>query len=601
MASSNPFRKSAAIAVDTATFPDPTSSAAARFPALDSFETASTPPPPTSFQQADTSATDQKSKVTKKVRVLSPPPLSPDSPQWAVTAPSLAQHAGNQRNENDPFDATSTDNKDREMVAAAASGQAPIGGQAAGNPFSKLPRDLDSPVAEQKLEQERKEEGHALKAANTVKRSFDVNSFKRLLMTGNSDSDSVVAQSERSAMDHPSMFRKLSQDAARDASDLSNEVQEISLMSQDASDSPEYDIGQESISDSSASAQVSLKSNKTPPPPPSSRHGRSIKLNMVGGPLPPEALAILSPSDTNKPLPPAPTRRSLEEEVESPFDHEASDKVPEAETEADVGVTSAELPAAGRKTVPTPPPRRGHARAESKANASQQFPQNDENLSRSSSMRSRPEHKRQDSQAAAPPPPPRRSHGSKPSTQIPSGVASSFTSLSQASSSPAPSLDIDTSTASTPSQLRQASTLDLTPTRDGHHQPAMSKSWAPPPPPARNTSVRRPASIRSVDSSSRRVSFEAKPHNQMAPPPPPRRQRGSSKGSVDGPRRTSLDGAGKAGTSQVAEEEPESVTATVGSGPTSPQPTNEPGKSSDILADLDALQREVDALRGKLG
>jgi len=87
----------------------------------------------------------------------------------------------------------------------------------------------------------------------------------------------------------------------------------------------------------------------------------------------------------------------------------------------------------------------------------------------------------------------------------------------------------------------------------------------------------------------------------MAPPPPPRRQRGSSKGSVDGPRRTSLDGAGKAGTGQVAEEVPEEVTATAGSGPTSPQPTNEPGKSIDILADLDALQREVDALRGKLG
>lgn len=598
MASSNPFRKSAAIAVNTATFPDSTSSAAARFPALDSFETA-TPPPPTSFQQADTSATDQKSKITKKVRVLSPPPLSPDSLQWAVTAPSLAQYAGNQRNENDPFDAISTDDSDREMVAASASGQAPIGGQAAGNPFSKTLRDLDSPVAEQKLEQERKEEGHALKAANTVKRSLDVNSFKRLLMTGNSDSDAAVAQSERNAKDRPSMFRKLSQDAPKDASDLSNEVQEISLISQDASDSPEDDIGQESVSDSSASAQVSLKNNKKPPPPPSSRHGKSIKLNLLGGQVPSEALAILSPSDMNKPLPPAPTRRSLEEEVESPFDHEAAGKVPEAE--ADVGVTSPEPPVAGRKAVPAPPPRRGHARAESKANASQQFPQNDENLSRSSSRRSRPEHKRQDSQAAAPPPPPRRSHGSKPSTQIPSGVASSFTDLSQSSSSPAPSLDIDMSTTSTPSQLRQASTLDLTPPRDGHHQPATPKSWAPPPPPARNTSVRRPASIRSVDSSSRRVSFEAKPHNQMAPPPPPRRQRGSSKGSVDGPRRTSFDGAGRAGTSQLAEEEPEEVTATAGSGPTSPQPTNEPGKSIDILADLDALQREVDALRGKLG
>jgi hypothetical protein len=87
----------------------------------------------------------------------------------------------------------------------------------------------------------------------------------------------------------------------------------------------------------------------------------------------------------------------------------------------------------------------------------------------------------------------------------------------------------------------------------------------------------------------------------MAPPPPPRRQRGSSKGSVDGPRRTSLDSVGRAGSSQVPEEEPDAVSATMGSDPTSPQSTNEPGKSFDILADLDALQREVDALRGKLG
>ncbi|KAL4727617.1 hypothetical protein ACLX1H_004300 [Fusarium chlamydosporum] len=592
MASSNPFRKSVAITVDTATFPYSTSSAAARFPALDSFETASTPPPPTSFQQADNPATDHKSKVTKKVRVLSPPPLSPDSPEWTFTTPSFAQHAANQQNENDPFDATSTDDSDREMVAVAARGQASTGGQGAGNLFSQTLRELDSPVAEQKLEQERKEEGHALKAANTAKRSLDVNSFKRLLMTGNSDSDKASAQSDPGIKNRPSVFRKLSQEAPKGTSNLSNKTQEISLISRDASDTPEDDLAQESVSDSSASAQVSSKSSKKPPPPPSSRHGKSIKLDLSGNQPPPEALATLLPSDMNKPLPPAPVRKSLEVEGESPFDREAAGKVPEAD--ADVGVASPEPSGTGRKAVPAPPPppRRGHARAESKANASQQFPQNDENLSRSSSMRSRPEHKRQDSQVGAPPPPPRRSHSSKHSIQLSAGVTSSFTDLSQSSSSPAPSLDVDMSMTSTPSQLRQTSTLDLTPPRDGHHQSSTPKPWAPPPPPARNTSVRRPASIRSVESSSRRVSFEAKPHNQMAPPPPPRRQRGSSRGSVDGPRRTSFDSIGMAGSSQVTEEEPDAVAATIVSGPTSPLPTKEPGKSIDILADLDALQRE---------
>ncbi|ENH72892.1 hypothetical protein FOC1_g10009631 [Fusarium oxysporum f. sp. cubense race 1] len=580
MASSNPFRKSAAITVDSASFPNSTSSAASRFPALDQIETASTPPPPTSFQQAGSSTIDSKSNITKKVRVLSPPPLSPDSPEWAFAAPSIAQQTANQRNEDDPFDATSTDDSDREMVAAAARGYAPNGGQGIGNPFSKTLRSVDSPVAEQKLEHERKEEGHALKAANTTRRSLDVNAFKRLLMTGNTE----------------------------DISPPENALQEASLISEQASDTPEDDIDQENVSDSSASAQLSSKNSKKPPPPPSSRHGKSIKLDLVGQ-ASREPLATLS-SDMNKPLPPAPVRRSMEEGGESPFDREAAGKVPEAE--GDVGLASPEPSGGSRKAVPAPPPRRGHARGESKVYASglgltqQQFVHNEENLSRSSSMRSRPEHNRRDSHAAAPPPPPPRSHHtSRQSTQIPSGVTSSLTDLSQSSSSPAPSLDVDMSTTSTPSQLRQSSTFELTPLRDtqsGTHQPVTTtKSWAPPPPPARNISVRRPASIRSVDSSSRRISFEAKPHNQMAPPPPPRRQRGSSRGSVDGPRRTSLDGVGKAGSSQVAEEEPDNVAATVGSGPTSPQSANEPGKSVDILADLDALQREVDALRGKLG
>ncbi|KAI1052091.1 hypothetical protein LB506_003528 [Fusarium annulatum] len=618
MASSNPFRKSAAITVDSASFLNSTSSAAARFPALDQIETAPTPPPPTSFQQVGSSTIDSKSKITKKVRVLSPPPLSPDSPEWAFAAPSIAQQTANQQNEDDPFDATSTDDSDREMVAAAVHNYAPNGGQGIGNPFSKTLRSVDSPVAEQKLEHERKEEGQALKAANTARRSLDVNSFKRLLMTGNTESDKSSPPKIRQSMpppakntkDRPSVFRRISHDDSKDISAPENALQEASLISEEASDTPEDDIDQENVSDSSTSAQLSTKNSKRPPPPPSSRHGKSIKLDLVGQ-ASREPLATLS-SDMNKPLPPAPVRRSMEEGGDSPFDREAAGKVPDAE--GDMGSASPEPSGGSRKAVPAPPPRRGHARGESKAYASglgltqQQFVHNEENLSRSSSMRSRPEHNRRDSHAAAPPPPPpppRSHHTSRQSTQIPLGVASSLTDLSQSSSSPAPSLDVDMSTTSTPSQLRQSSTVELTPPRDtqsGTHQPVTTtKSWAPPPPPARNTSVRRPASIRSVDSSSRRISFEAKPHNQMAPPPPPRRQRGSSRGSVDGPRRTSLDGVGKAGSSQVAEEEPDNVAATVGSGPTSPQSANEPGKSVDILADLDALQREVDALRGKLG
>ncbi|KAF4974276.1 hypothetical protein FZEAL_8798 [Fusarium zealandicum] len=611
MASSNPFRKR------TATEPTTTPPATVRFPALESIETAPTPPPPTSFQQADTSTADSKSKTTKKVRVLSPPPLSPDSPRWLASTPSFAEHAAGQQQEIDPFDAISADDSDREIVSATAHNQPRVGTQVSGNPFSKTLRDVESPEAEEKLEMERKEEGNALKAANTARKSLDVSSFKRLLMTGTSGSDKPSTPSRnrqsmpppaRTINDSSSVSLASTQDSSKGALTPGSEQQEVSLMTQEASDTPEDDLGPGDLSDSSTS--IHMGKGKKPPPPPSSRHGKSIKLDLVGGQAP-EALATMSPSDMNKPLPPAPARMSFEDGSESPFDREAAGKIPEVEASMDSEPPNP--PGSSRKAVPAPPPRRGHARGESKVNATgnsglgQQGLRlhDDENLSRSSSLRSRPEHTRHDSHGPAPPPPPRRSHqNSRQSSQIPPSVAASFGSnLSQ---SPAASSGLDVSRISTPTP--HAPSLEQTAHRDaqpGGHQPGPAKTWAPPPPPARNTSVRRPASLRSVESASRRVSFEAKPHSGSAPPPPPpppRRQRGSSRGSIDGPPgRTSIDGVAGAESSPLTEEECDDKATTVTGGPASPRSAKDAGKSTNILADLDALQREVDALRGKMG
>lgn len=62
-----------------------------------------------------------------------------------------------------------------------------------------------------------------------------------------------------------------------------------------------------------------------------------------------------------------------------------------------------------------------------------------------------------------------------------------------------------------------------------------------------------------------------------------------------------MEGVAKTRSSQVPEEEPDDAAATISAGPTSPQSATDAGKGANILADLDALQREVDALRGKLG
>ncbi|KAF7550396.1 hypothetical protein G7Z17_g5731 [Cylindrodendrum hubeiense] len=600
MASSNPFRKkSAPTATTTAYIPATTSPSAARFPPLDAIET--------SFGLTDTSVVDKKSKPVKKVRVLSPPPISPDSPEWPFTAPLTTSGPGHP-GDNDPFDAASSDDSDREIVSTAAPPPPKIGSRVPANPFSKTLRDLEKVKTDHKPKQDRHEEGNTLKAAHTARRSLDVNSFKRLLMTGSSGSGTLstpsrtqhlMPGSQKSAADSSSVSLSSTYDGSKDGLTPGSEIHEVSLISRDTSDTPDDDLDTGSLSDSSVSARMGR--DKKPPPPPSSRHGKSIKLELKAEDGSPDALGPKSPSDINKPLPPAPHRKSSDDDAESPFDRESVGKIPEADTHA-----SQTTPGGGRKTGPAPPPRRGHARAESKAYTTtiskegQILPKahDDETPSRSSSIRSKTERTRLDPHSPIPPPPPRRSyHGSRPSTQVPPAVAATIgAAMSQTPTSSDPHLESDRPAAPTP-----ATSIEPVPPRDA--QLGNYKVSAPPPPPARNVSVRRPASVRSMDSNSRRTSAEAKPHSGgIAPPPPPRRQRGSSRGSMDAPyRRTSIDGVPR--TEQKLLEEGDAValgSAGANPDPASPQSAGVPGKGVNILADLDALQREVDALRGKL-
>ncbi|KPM38426.1 hypothetical protein AK830_g8122 [Neonectria ditissima] len=600
MASSNPFRKkSASTATTTASIPALSSPAAVRFPALDAVDTSLTFPDP--------SVVDKKSKPMKKVRVLSPPPLSPDYPEWPYTAPPLTISGSGQLGDNDPFDAASSDDSDREIVPIAAPPPPNTGSRVPANPFSKTLRDLETVKTSHKPEREWREEGDTLKAANTARRSLDVNSFKRLLMTGNSgtgarSTPSRMQQlrpgSQKSIADSSSVSLSSNYDDPKNGLTPSSEIHEVSLISRDTSDTPDDDGDQGSFSDSSTSLRISR--DKKPPPPPSSRHGKSIQLELKRDDGSPDALGPKSPSDINKPLPPAP-RMSFEDDADSPFDREAVGKVPEADVHTIHQIT----PGSGKKSVPAPPPRRGHARAESKAYSmsmskeGQSFPRlhDDETPSRSSSIRSRAERNPHDPHTPIPPPPPRRSHhGSRPSTQIPSPVAASIGAAVTQINSPS-DLYSDPDRSVVPISATSLEPVSTRETQLGNY-----KVSAPPPPPARNASVRRPASLRSVDSSSRRTSAEPKPHSGIAPPPPPRRQRGSSKGSMDGPyRRISVDGAPKAKQRLIEQGNAEALdSADTNPGPASPESATSPGKSNYILADLDALQREVDALRGKL-
>ncbi|CAK7199818.1 hypothetical protein SEUCBS139899_002504 [Sporothrix eucalyptigena] len=229
----------------------------------------------------------------------------------------------------------------------------------------------------------------------------------------------------------------------------------------------------------------------------------------------------------------------------------------------------------------------------------------------------------------APPPPRRAHHAPRPSMTSFAAPASS--------SSPSGIPDSDrlpgaggsgvhlpgSGTASAPNLLTPHSASN---SGSSTPVPIPGRLAKPAPPPARNTSVRhkegrpgalavaatenssssgRPSSVVSVDAISRRVGG-----SQMAPPPPPpTRQRGSSRGSMDAPAHLASPSATALSTPrQVSSESvrrPGSAANTSQSlapadeSDEPAEPAENSGMADHILADLDALRREVDALRGQ--
>lgn len=577
MSASNPFRKKAPGAIDTARTGSPKSSMRSK---------------------ESVAGGDRKNKPVKQVRVLSPPPLSPDSPEWPldVQAP-LSKESSSEYNQpwsyqsyssSDPFDGAVTDESDRDSTATppprpAASTQEsdkPTGNVPA-NPFSKTLQDLEG---SSDLEKEQRMEGEVLKAANANRKSLNVDSFKKLLMTGTADDDVPHGSRERddvSDMKTPEFGS--SQASTTSKPDMSDE----SPSSPTSSES--QDVREESHMPSSNPLVQQMSNDKKapPPPPPSSRHGRSLKQSSAKN----EQVDEVSNVGSNKPLPPAPVRRSLDDEM-SPFDHEAAGKAPE--TDADfIPMTNNEQSAtsSSKKSAPAPPPPRGHARADTKTNipisapGHEQTTQKSQDAAADSSVRSsldegqvnQPDGARPTGHAPAPPPPPRRPHAQP--------KQSSQTSSPSVSSSSVARTSIDQ--AASHHRGSATSTTHSTPTpQESHIAQHVKSSAAPRPPPARNSSARRPASIQSFEAVSQRTSSEGRQRDsiQPPPPPPPRNRGGSPRGD---PR-----ARGSSGASDTKKAQAQALALT--------QESTLPSKGNDILADLDALQREVDALRGSI-
>ncbi|KAI1487012.1 hypothetical protein F5X96DRAFT_180112 [Biscogniauxia mediterranea] len=597
-------------------------------------------------------------KIVKKVRVQSPPPSSPEDSVPVTRFPprdsdddddddddedngyrdegddsssddSNDDVRGGLRGDVDPFNTTPPGTRNKAVVGP------PLPRAPPPNPFSRTLQDV---APGQDIHEP---------SMGTTKGSLDVNSFKQLLLTGHAETPGQDPKPETggkpvvSPTTKPPSAGNHDGASSTDTSSISRQsvlepTQETPRTSHETS---EPDEDRRGVLPSSPLANVQSTSGRKKPPPPSSRHGKLIKIELgtdstaaaTRNTTPPKPLDTSSrrsssygntpqsspplPKDVNKPLPQPPFRPPADEDVDSPFDREAAGKVPETFTNLQSNSSSltppvtivrnrSESQGSAQLRKPVAPPPRRHGRSDSRA-PSINTVNTDDDPPRSSldSDRSRPDSLRGNikpdkSQSAPIPPPPRRpQHGRQ---------GSSFANPTRGTSSPRPVTSPvlggrDDIVARTPLnlagggvQMENPSALaTVTTSKDG-----LTKLSPPPPPPTRQASTRRPHSSRGVEGglgnggpgSVRRVSRE-KDGAAAPPPPPPPRLRGGSRTSTDPP-------PGTESTKHPGDQvKPAALQETSISGQVPAASDSQQGV--DILADLDALQREVDALMGR--
>lgn len=414
------------------------------------------------------------------------------------------------------------------------------------NPFART-------LANMEQEATGKEAGDGAK-----KPAMDVDAFKRLLLTGKLDTPSASAEPSKqengSSTDASSVSRQSISNSGKDvtpespASSLEDaSTEEESTESEEAEEEPERVQSTEQPTAAAGPQTVSFDNFEE-------------SLTSTDAVAAPAALAReRSESDVNKPLPAPPSQPATAPEVSSP------------------SVQSEGLPPQTKRSgVPPPPPssRRGVKSL---------------NRSRSSSNVQEPSQVGAESQAnnapSKPKPPPPRAP--------PPRVTSRETKrLSDSQDRGAPSTE-SVPTLSTTEPVEPAS--------------FSSAKLKPPPPPSRGHKPSQQTLKRTPSSSSSIINRKVSPGSGTSgpPPPPPRPRRGENKRSSFDGSTAAANGEGNdtrrssgmsfdrrdsvSSLQRVAEDE----TAQAAKAEAESQATQ------DMLADLDAFQREVDALRAK--
>ncbi|KAG6018158.1 hypothetical protein E4U43_007400 [Claviceps pusilla] len=548
--SSNPFRKKS-----------PETTASLR---------ASSPKPSLRYDDHLAASDDRKDKSTKRVRVLSPPPSSSDALRWSHDG---SQPPGILSDDNDtvgfshyhptsdPFGGTSTDESDRDSNITPPPvpplqnnhGQERVRSHTTPvNPFSKTLQHAQGSVEPQTERNE--EESEVPRAARAGRRSLNVDAFRSLLMTGRVGHDAASAPTQR----HESTAEDKKSSTCPPVLPSNATPRTIQHNGDDSSQVSSYESQVEGDEESSNSASLH-QTNKDrdrklpprPPPPPSSRHGKSLRQH---GPFPDLSRGVDDVDDDAQ----LAMNRELDGGIPVEVEMEVNESQPQVESAA------VRRDNTSKKSAPAPPPRRGHPRSDSQVADVEGFRQTcsaaGEPVSRSASTRL--------SGPVPAPPPSRRPHSARgPSSQLSGSNVSSPKTTARA---PIMSMDHAVPASSPPSE----NPLDGNPPCSPPPHPL-----PPPPPPARQFSTRRPPSLNNMDAPTRRISSETRSREipLVPPPPPPPRNRSGS------------------GNNTAAALSKKSSEANLPA-----QHTADEGKSAGILADLDALQREVDALRGKM-
>jgi len=449
-----------------------------------------------------------------------------------------------------------------------APSQAPSG--MSGNPFKKALASL-SPGEEQSPPSYSREQRSERAEPTNNRPLYDVDDFKRLLLTGekSSPAPSVGAPPPVSLQSHNSVGDSSSN---TDASSVSRQsileptagpLQESPRTSHEGS--PIDDERQQLVQGQLPSLQ------KSKPSTPRYRHGKLVKAKApqtvsfedpslsfsssatsgtspIGRTMP---MSPETPSDTDKPLPPLPLKPCFN----SGSIAEASNgiiAVPKRETNFDsANVQDSQI--SQKRYPPAPPLSRRHSQLKPKPLASSERSTTISEEDLVGVARSPPT-----TASKAPPPPPPRRAG------VPVRVNSSSSTSTTASGNPTQSQSSTDDVTSNPSKPR--------PPVPPNHSPSIS-------------SVKRQST----------QPFSGSP--VMAPPPPPRR-RGSSQSSYT-PSRLSGDYRTAATERLRSDSGASSISHLQITPMTSMTPTPSSVESKDVMADLTALQREVDELRGK--